>query len=396
MKLALSTENCRKVYRTDKHDEESMERILTKLISRINLTSEEVTEVSEIIANGNGNECQISAFLTLLASKGETVEEISSMAKVMRNYSARISISNVLATTNTVDIVGTGGDGFNTVNISTASSILTAACGTIVTKHGSTSVSSLSGSSDVLLELMSDCDANEAACHINQPKSLIKMVDEVGYCFFYAPYFHPAMKHVVPIRKALKVRTVFNILGPLLNPLLSSKVSGENHDSKSKFSMVLGVYSADLLETYAEVIKSLGVDHALVVHGSGMDELNTCGIVQAYEVIKDKPIQKLEISPLNLGLQQSSVSDLRGGSPRENATIIKECFKATNDRTDNGKYDKLRETIALNTAAALYVSGASETLEAGLAIALAVLRNGKAIQKLNDISKSWRQNQSSL
>mmetsp|Transcript_1051 Transcript_1051/g.1331 ORF Transcript_1051/g.1331 Transcript_1051/m.1331 type:complete len:356 (+) Transcript_1051:182-1249(+) len=329
-----------------------VQNALSTLIKGDSLSGEQTTAIMETIASGNAEAVQTGAFLVLLAAKGETIAEVKSMVEVMRKYAINVSIPYKV-----VDIVGTGGDGFNTVNISTSAAILSAACGAKVAKHGSTSVSSKSGSSDVLEKLgVAMCD----------PTTIAECIDKAGIGFMFAPKFHPAMKYVVPVRKALKVRTVFNIMGPLLNPAGAQR-------------LMLGVYKPELLELYGNVLHGLGVEHALVVHGSGMDELNTLGPVQAVEVTPEKGVQKLTIDPLELGLAKGTLQDLQGGDAEENAAIIRKVFSGG----ENAK-GTLAETIALNAAAVLYVYGMANSIKEGYEIAMTKLQEGSALNKLDE------------
>mmetsp|Transcript_12377 Transcript_12377/g.16055 ORF Transcript_12377/g.16055 Transcript_12377/m.16055 type:complete len:344 (+) Transcript_12377:154-1185(+) len=329
-----------------------MPEALTQLIERKNLSAETTENVMELIASGQADPVQTSAFLVLLAAKGETVDEVKSMVKVMRKHATNVSIPFPV-----VDVVGTGGDGFHTVNISTSAAILAAACGAKVAKHGSTSVSSKSGSSDVLQKL------GIAMCG---PENISSCVEKAGIGFMFAPKFHPAMKYVVPVRKALKVRTVFNIMGPLLNPAGAQR-------------LMLGVYKPELLDLYGNVLHSLGVEHALVVHGSGMDELNTLGPVQAVEITPEIGVRKITIDPQEMGLTKCSIDDLKGGGPEENAAIIRNLFTGG----DNAK-GGLADTIALNAGAVLYVYGTAKSVKEGYDIAIDQLRKGAALKVLDD------------
>lgn len=242
------------------------------------------------------------------------------------------------------------------MNISTSAAILAAACGAKVAKHGSTSVSSKSGSSDVLSEL---------GVRMLSADSVKECVDTAGIAFMFAPKFHPAMKYVVPVRKALQVRTIFNIMGPLLNPAGAKR-------------MMLGVYTPDLLQVYGQVLHGLGVEHALVVCGHGdMDELNAMGTAQAVEVTPEKGVQSVSIDPFEIGLGKSTVDDLRGGEPKENAEIIRRCFAG-----GDGAKGPLAEAIALNAGAALYVYGIAKTVKEGFVVAMEKLETGEALEKL--------------
>lgn len=252
-----------------------------------------------------------------------------------------------------LDIVGTGGDGANTVNLSTTAAIVAAACGATVAKHGNRSVSSKSGSADVLEVLgVPMLDAEDAQ----------SCVERAGVTFLFAPKFHPAMKHVVPVRRSLGVRTVFNILGPLLNPAGATR-------------LFLGVFSPHLLDVYGRVLLGLGrVEHALVVHCCGLDELAPIGVADAIE-IKNGKMTTRKIDCLALGIPKCTISDLRGGTKEVNAKIIRNVLRGER----NGP---IADTIALNAGAGLYVYGSVPSIRDGYKKAREMLRSGAAIRKL--------------
>lgn len=332
-----------------------MKAALDKLLKRQNLTSEESADVMNIIATGEADPVQTSAFLVLLASKGETADEIAGLVRTMRSHSTKVSIPS----DDVLDIVGTGGDGHHTVNISTAAAVLAASCGAKVAKHGNRSVSSKSGAADVLEEL---------GVVMLDPPHIGPCVQSCGIAFMFAPKFHPAMKYVVPVRKSLGVRTVFNILGPLLNPAGAKR-------------LMLGVYSPDLLQVYGQTLHTLGVDHALVVHCQGMDELTAVGTAQAVEVTP-KGVESITIDPASMGIPKCTVEDLKGGEAKENAEIVRQVL--------SGKApvnEALANTIALNTGAGLYVYGVAKSIEEGFKIAREAIKEGKAVKVLDDWAK---------
>lgn len=223
-----------------------------------------------------------------------------------------------------MDIVGTGGDGANTVNLSTGAAILAAACGARVAKHGNRSVSSRSGSADVLEAL---------GISMLQPEGIAACIEDANIAFMYSPNFHPAMQHVVPIRRAIGVRTVFNLLGPLLNPAKCQR-------------MVVGVYSPHLLPLFAQVFQALNVEHALVLHCSGLDELNPIGKAEAMEVTREHGIKSIEIDPRAMNIPTCTLKDLEGGDAEENASILKLVFSGGENSNS-----AVGNTIALNAAA---------------------------------------------
>jgi len=290
------------------------------------LGKDEAHEVCGAIADGRADPVQVAALLALIQSIKPSAGTVSGFASAMRDRCNGVTIDGEV-----VDIVGTGGDGHNTVNISTSAAVVAASCGATVAKHGNASVSSRSGSADVLKSL---------GIRMLPPGDIASCVASCGMAFMFAPLFHPAMRHVVPVRKALKIRTIFNILGPLLNPAGARR-------------LMLGVYHPDLLPIYGEALRTLGVEHAIVVHCGGLDELAPIGIAHAVEVRRGEAVKTLEIDTLALGLQECSIDDLRGGEPEENAAIIRRVLAGG----AKGREVHIAETIALNAGAALYVSG---------------------------------------
>lgn len=300
-----------------------MRAIIEKLIDRQDLTIEETTDVIETIATGQADPVQTGAFLALLKAKGESATEVTAFVKVMLQYCITIDTEDN-SSVPCLDIVGTGGDGANTVNLSTGAAILAAACGARVAKHGNRSVSSRSGSADVL-EAM--------GIPMLLPEFITTCLKGCNIAFMYSPYFHPAMKHVVPVRRALGVRTVFNILGPLLNPARCKR-------------MMVGVYSHELLDLFGQVFQMLEVDHALVIHCMGLDELNPMGIAEAVEVTKEKGICRIQIDPRNMGIPICALEDLKGGDAEENSEILQSVFSGGSNAEN-----AIGHTIALNAGA---------------------------------------------
>ncbi|GBG32783.1 Anthranilate phosphoribosyltransferase [Hondaea fermentalgiana] len=334
-----------------------MREALEKLVRREDLAEAEAAAVMETIASGEAEDAQTAAFLALLAAKGETAAEIAALAGVMRKHAVHVKVEGG---DKVVDVVGTGGDGHNTINISTSAAIVAAACGARVAKHGSKSVTSKSGSSDVLEKL---------GIALLGPAHISDCVQEAGIAFMFAPNFHPAMRHVVPIRRALKIRTIFNILGPLLNPAGAKR-------------MMLGVYSPDLLDVYAEVVHKLGAEHALIVHCCGLDELAAVGVADAREVTP-QGVQKITVDPQAMGIAQCKIKDLEGGEPAENAAIIRDIFSG-GDKAEGAVAD----TIALNAGAALYVYGLCDSVEAGYKTAIAKLQSGDVLATLDKFAET--------
>eukprot|EP00516_Mucochytrium_quahogii_P002389 CAMPEP_0203759880 /NCGR_PEP_ID=MMETSP0098-20131031/13195_1 /ASSEMBLY_ACC=CAM_ASM_000208 /TAXON_ID=96639 /ORGANISM=" , Strain NY0313808BC1" /LENGTH=345 /DNA_ID=CAMNT_0050653179 /DNA_START=27 /DNA_END=1064 /DNA_ORIENTATION=+ len=328
----------------------SMRECLEKLVKGSDLSEREARGVMEVIASGKADPAQTGAFLALLAAKGETAGEITAIAKVMREQSIKVEIPDKV-----LDVVGTGGDGHNTVNISTSAAIVASSLGAKVAKHGNRSVSSKSGSSDVLQKL---------GIALLGPNEIAECVADAGISFMFAPNFHPAMKHVIPIRQALQIRTIFNIMGPLLNPAGARR-------------LMLGVYTPTLIDTYAQVVYNIGVDHALIVHCQGLDELAAVGVAEAAEITKDG-IKRIKIDPQEFGIPKCTIKDLEGGEAEENAEIIRNLFKG--GEAANGP---IAHTIALNAGAALYVYGSAKSIEEGYKMSIAQIQSGRVTAQLD-------------
>ena len=330
------------------------------VVERRDLAESEMEAVMRAIMTGQATPAQIGGFLVGLRMKGETVAEIAAAARVMRSLAAHVPATP----DHLVDTCGTGGDGAGAFNISTAAAFVAAAAGARVAKHGNRSVSSKSGSADVL-----------EAAGVNlelTPAQVGRCIEEVGVGFLFAPKHHAAMKHAIGPRREMGVRTIFNVLGPLTNP------AGAN-------IQLTGVFDARLTEPLAHVLNELGSKAALVIHGAnGLDELNTTGVNRVSH-LKGGAVETYELHPSDLGLSQSTVQDLRGGTPDESALMMRDLLSCKL----NGAR---RETVLLNAAAAL----AAETgdFKSALAEAIASLDNGNALNKLNalvDFSQSFIQ-----
>lgn len=304
------------------------------------------------IMDGKATPVQIGAFLAGLRLKGEQVEEIIGFAQAMRERAVRVPLLDQ----GLVDTCGTGGDGSNTFNISTAAAIVAASDGVRIAKHGNRAVSSKSGSADVL-------EALGVAITLT-PAAAADCLRATNLCFLFAPLYHQAMKHAAGPRKELAVRTVFNLLGPLTNPAGAKR-------------QLLGVYDATLLPTVAEVLRELGVERALVVAGEdGLDELTVTGSSQVAE-LRDGQISTYEIVPEQFGLRRHSLEDLRGGDASANAAIIREVFA--------GKRGAARDIVLLNAGAILYLAGRTISIEAGVIRAAELIDQGDVIRKLEEI-----------
>ncbi len=320
-----------------------------KLISQKDLTEEEMIEAMNEIMEGEAQESLIASFLTALAIKGETIEEITGGAKVMRARAHRLELQDMY----TIDTCGTGGDNSGTYNISTAVAFVAAAAGAPVAKHGNRSVSSKSGSADVLEALGVKLSLG--------PEEVQKCMEEIKLGFLFAPMFHTAMKHAIGVRRALGFRTVFNLLGPLTNPAFAK-------------AQVLGVFDEGLTEPMAQVLKNLKVDRALVVHGmDGLDELTVTAETKITELNQGE-IKTYYISPEEFGLSRCSLADISGGEAWENANIIK--------RLLNGEKGPKRDILLLNSGAALYVARIAESIASGIALAEELIDSGAAQKKL--------------
>jgi anthranilate phosphoribosyltransferase len=308
--------------------------------------------VMEEIMTGRATQAQIGCILTALHMKGETIEEISGFAKVMREKASRIYPDVEMI----VDTCGTGGDRLHTFNISTTVAFVVAGCGVAVAKHGNRSVSSKSGSADVLEAL---------GVNINlSPEMVKKCIETTGIGFMFAPGFHSAMKHAIGARREIGIRTVFNILGPLTNPASAN-------------AQVLGVYEKGLTEALAEVLNNLGTKHALVVHGhDGLDEISTTTETTVSE-LKNGEVVTYTISPEQFGIARTTIENLRGGDAQANAKITEDVLK--------GEKGPFRDIVLINAAAALMTAGKAEDITDGIALAAESIDSGNALKKLEQL-----------
>ena len=327
---------------------------LGKVIDGIDLTEAEMVSVMNQIMEGAVGEPQLAAFLTALRMKGESVGEIVGAARVMRQKAETLHLSS----DNIVDTCGTGGDGGNTFNISTASAFVVAGAGLTVAKHGNRAVSSRSGSADVLNCLGVNIEADKAVVE--------KCVEQVGMGFLFAPLMHGAMKHAAGVRKQLGFRTIFNLLGPLTNPAHAH-------------AQVIGVFDRKWVSPLAHVLKDLGCRHAFVVHGEdGLDEISLMDVTHVAELLNGD-IREYSISPEEFGLQRCSPEQVRGGSPEENAEIIKAILE--------DEAGPKRDIVLLNASAAIRVGGMAGSLNEGLTVARKSISSGAAKEKLQELCK---------
>ena len=330
-----------------------MKEFIQKLVEGKDLTAEGSEKAMESIMSGNATDAQIGSFLTALRMKGETATEIAAFARVMRKFSQKITprVDETL-----VDVCGTGGDEIKTFNISTASMFIVAAAGIPVAKHGNRAITSSCGSADVLEEL---------GVNLNLEFEKIRRgIEEVGIGFMFAPAHHSAMRYVMPARRELGVRTVFNILGPLTNPANAS-------------AQLMGVFNPDLTEKLAEVFRLLGLKHAMVVHGEpGLDEISTLGESKITELKEDR-IETYVVKPEDFDLVRVKAEDLSGGDKTRNARILTNILKGE----DRGPK---RDIVLLNAAAGIVVGDKAGSLGEGFEMARDVLDSGKAYEKLNE------------
>lgn len=320
---------------------------LDKLLAREDLAASEAEEAAERVTGG-ADPHQVAAFLALLRAKGETAEELSGMAAALQRRALPLEAGDGL-----VDTCGTGGDGAHTVNISTAAAILAAACGLRVAKHGNRSVSSRCGSADVL-------EAFGVAIDL-PPAAAVRCLREVGITFLFAPLYHPALKTLAPVRRGLGLRTVFNLLGPLLNPARVRR-------------QVLGVALPGQVPLLAGALQRLGTEHALVVHAGGLDELTPAAGAECLEV-RPEGIHPLRIDPADLGISRCQPEALVGGEPAENAQRLRRALE--------GEPGAVADAIVLNAGAALWVGGRVASLRAGVRVAREALAGGCAATTLD-------------
>ena len=340
---------------------------ISKLVLKQGLSEQEAGDIMSEIMTGEATESQIASFITALRMKGETVEEITGFARVMRKFATPIRVrANVdvdredinIDRETIIDTCGTGGDKTNTFNISTATAIVIAACGLYVAKHGNRSVSSACGSADVLEALGVNLDI--------KPEKVEECIAKIGIGFLFAPSLHGSMKYAIGPRRQIGIRTVFNILGPLTNPASAN-------------AQVLGVYSEELVETLAKVLNNLGTRKAWVVHGKdGLDEITTADSTKVAELSGGK-VKVFDITPEEFGFTRAKMQDLKGGNKEDNAAIIRDIL--------SGNKGHKRDVVLLNAGACLFVADMVKDVKEGIKKAAAAIDSEKAKEKLDKLVK---------
>jgi len=334
----------------------NIQQAIKAVTAKQNLKEDQMYDVMNSIMTGQTTDAQIGAFLVGLSMKGETIEEITAGAKVMRSLATPVEISS---SDYLVDTCGTGGDGLGLFNISTASAFVVAAAGGKVAKHGNRSISSKSGSADVLESAGVNLDL--------APNFISQCVETIGVGFMFAPAHHSAMKHAIGPRKELAIRTIFNVLGPLTNPAKAP-------------NQIMGVYDQSLIEPIANVLKSLGSHHVMVVHSAdGLDELSIADKTFVAE-LKDGNVNTYSIHPEELGFGLGDLNDIKVNDAESSLELIKEAF--------SGQDGTAKDIISLNAGAAIYVSGLTTSLQSGVDRANQALSNGSAQKKLDDYVKA--------
>jgi anthranilate phosphoribosyltransferase len=327
---------------------------IKKVIEGIDLSRDEALEVMELIMSGEATDAQIGGFLVAMRLKGETVEEISSFTRVMREKATKIESGS----SDVLDTCGTGGDGSHTFNISTLSAFVAAGAGITVAKHGNRSVSSKCGSADLIKELGINVDI--------PPEKVSECLQKTGIAFLFAPKLHASMKYAIGPRRELGIRTFFNILGPMTNPAGAKR-------------QLIGVYSRDLVETVSGVLADLGSERAFVVHGNdGLDEITTTDETYIAEINGGK-ISTYSVSPEDFGIARAKPEDLTGGETDENAVIFKSIL--------SGEKGPKSDIVLLNSAFAICAGGGAETPQEGLEIAVKSIESGAAMAKCNELKE---------
>lgn len=337
----------------------NIQQALSHITKNIHLTRSQMQDVMRSIMQGEATDAQIGALLMGLRLKGESIDEITAAAEVMRELAIKIDARDI---PHLVDIVGTGGDGQNLFNVSTASSFVIAAAGASIAKHGNRGVSSKSGSSDLLEQAGIRLDLNIAQTE--------RCIREMGIGFLFAPNHHQAMKHAIGPRKELGIRTIFNLLGPLTNPAGVKR-------------LVIGVFSDELCYPMAEVMKQLGAEHVMVVHSKdGLDEISLASSTYVAE-LKEGEITEWELTPESVGIESQTLTGLTVENPAESLNLIKDALGK--NKSDKG--EKAANMIALNAGAGIYVSGLTTSYKQGVALAHDIIYGGQALEKMGVLSE---------
>jgi len=334
-----------------------MKQALNRIASNLDLSREEMKDVMRIVMNGEATDAQIGAFLMGLRLKSETIDEITGATEVMRELATKVTVD----ASPLVDIVGTGGDGANLFNVSSAASFVVAAAGGYVAKHGNRGVSSKSGSADLI---------EKAGINLSmKPEEVARCVEQIGVGFMFAPAHHGAMKHAIGPRRELGCRTIFNILGPMTNPAGVTR-------------QLIGVFSRELCRPMAEVLQRLGAEHIMVVHSKdGLDEISLASSTHVAE-LKNGEITEYELTPEDLGIKSQSLVGLDVDSSDESLKLIRAAFGRSHDETT----EKARDMIALNAGAAIYVAGLARTAKEGVDMALDAMGSGLAAGKMSELA----------
>ncbi len=334
-----------------------MKQALNRIASNLDLSRDEMKDVMRIVMNGEATDAQIGAFLMGLRLKSETIDEITGATEVMRELATKVSIN----ASPLVDIVGTGGDGANLFNVSSASAFVVAAAGGFVAKHGNRGVSSKSGSADLIEKAGINLDM--------KPEEVARCVEQIGVGFMFAPAHHGAMKHAIGPRRELGCRTIFNILGPMTNPAGVTR-------------QLIGVFTRELCRPMAEVMQRLGAEHIMVVCSKdGLDEISLATVTHVAE-LKDGEVTEYDLTPEDLGLKSQSLVGLTVDSSDESLKLIKAAFGRNHDETT----EKARDMIALNAGAAIYVAGLAKTAKEGVDMALDAMGSGLAAGKMSELA----------
>ena len=335
---------------------EMMKNTISKVIAREDLTEKEAQDVMQAIMSGSATPAQIGSFLTALRMKGETVEEITAFARVMRQFAARINpkVDGIL-----VDTCGTGGDKIKTFNISTAVALVACGAGIPIAKHGNRSVTSKAGSADVM-------EALGVKIELEPPK-VERCIERMGFGFMFAPLFHGAMKYATPVRREIGIRTVFNILGPLTNPANAK-------------AQLLGVYDGGLTETLAKVLNGLGIERAMVVYGlDGLDEISNLGKTRISK-LSGGEVKTYIVEPRDFGFKLARAEEIRGQDAEGNAILLLKLLK--------GGDGPRRDVVLMNAAAAVMVGGKASSFEEGVEVAREAIDSGRAYEKLRALIKA--------